>query len=42
MAGPIAFLVSLPERTIRSVFALAGGGVHETAELAAVPTRRAP
>jgi hypothetical protein len=33
MAGRIAFLVSLPERAIRSVFALAGGGVHETAEL---------
>ena len=33
MAGRIAFLVSLPERAIHSVFALAGGGVHETAEL---------
>ena len=33
MAGRIAFLVSLPERAIRSIFALVGGGVHETAEL---------
>ena len=33
MAGRIAFLVSLPERLVRSVFALAGGGIHETAEL---------
>jgi hypothetical protein len=33
MAGRIAFLLSLPERAVRSIFALAGGGVHETAEL---------
>ena len=33
MAGRLAFLLSLPERVVRSVFALAGGGVHETAEL---------
>src|SRR6476619_5918318 len=33
MAGRVAFLVSLPERAVRSVFALIGGGVHETAEL---------
>ena len=33
MAGRVAFLLSLPERALRSVFALAGGGVHETAEL---------
>ncbi len=33
MAGRVAFLLSLPERAVRSVFALAGGGVHETAEL---------
>jgi len=33
MTGRLTFLVSLPERVIRSVFALAGGGVHETAEL---------
>jgi hypothetical protein len=33
MAGRIAFLMSLPERTIRALFALVGGGVHETAEL---------
>jgi len=33
MAGRVAFLVSFPERAIRSLFALAGGGVHETAEL---------
>lgn len=33
MTGRIAFLLSLPERVVRSVFALAGGGVHETAEL---------
>ena len=33
MAGRLAFLVSLPERATRAVFALAGGGVHETAEL---------
>ena len=33
MAGRVAFVVSLPERTVRSLFALAGGGVHETAEL---------
>ena len=33
MAGRLAFLLSLPERAVRSVFALAGGGVHETAEL---------
>ena len=33
MAGRLAFLVSLPERAVRSVFALVGGGVHETAEL---------
>ena len=33
MAGRVAFLVSLPERAVRSLFALAGGGVHETAEL---------
>jgi hypothetical protein len=33
MTGRLAFLVSLPERVFRSLFALAGGGVHETAEL---------
>jgi len=33
MAGRVAFLLSLPERAVRSLFALAGGGVHETAEL---------
>ena len=33
MAGRIAFLLSLPERAVRSIFAVAGGGVHETAEL---------
>jgi hypothetical protein len=33
MAGRVAFLISLPERAVRSLFALAGGGVHETAEL---------
>ena len=33
MAGRLAFLLSLPERAVRSVFALVGGGVHETAEL---------
>jgi hypothetical protein len=33
MASRLSFLVSLPERAIRSLFALAGGGVHETAEL---------
>jgi hypothetical protein len=33
MAARLAFLVSLPERVLRSLFALAGGGVHETAEL---------
>ena len=33
MAGRIAFLVSLPERAVRSFFALVGGGVHETAEV---------
>lgn len=33
MAGRLAFLLSLPERAMRSVFALAGGGVRETAEL---------
>jgi hypothetical protein len=33
MAGRVAFLVSLPERAVRSLFALAGGGLHETAEL---------
>ena len=33
MAGRVAFLVSLPERAVRSLVALAGGGVHETAEL---------
>ena len=33
MAGRLAFLASLPERAMRSVFALVGGGVHETAEL---------
>jgi hypothetical protein len=33
MAGRLAFLASLPERAVRSVFALVGGGVHETAEL---------
>ncbi len=33
MAGRVAFLLSLPERAVRSVFAVAGGGVHETAEL---------
>jgi hypothetical protein len=33
MTGRLAFLVSLPERALRSMLALAGGGVHETAEL---------
>ena len=33
MAGRLAFLASLPERGVRSVFALVGGSVHETAEL---------
>ncbi len=33
MAGRLAFLVSVPERAVRSVFALVGGGVHETAEV---------
>jgi hypothetical protein len=33
MTGRLAFLVSLPERGVRSAFALVGGGVHETAEL---------
>jgi hypothetical protein len=33
MPDRLAFLVSLPERVVRSVFALVGGGVHETAEL---------
>ena len=33
MAGRIAFLLSLPERAVRSAFALVGGGVHETAEV---------
>ena len=33
MAGRLAFLVSLPERAVRSIFALVGGSVHETAEL---------
>ena len=33
MSGRLAFLLSLPERAARSVFALVGGGVHETAEL---------
>ena len=33
MAARLAFLVSLPERVVRSLFALVGGGVHETAEL---------
>src|SRR6476659_3237188 len=33
MAGRLAFLASLPERAVRSVFALVGGSVHETAEL---------
>ena len=33
MAGRIAFLLSVPERAVRSVFALVGGGVHETAEV---------
>jgi len=33
MAARLAFLVSLPERVARSLFALVGGGVHETAEL---------
>jgi len=33
MAGRLAFLLSLPERAVRGVFALVGGGVHETAEL---------
>ena len=33
MAGRIAFLLSFPERAVRSVFALVGGGVHETAEV---------
>lgn len=33
MAERIAFLLSLPERAVRSIFALACGGVHETAEL---------
>ncbi len=33
MAGRIAFLLSVPERAVRSLFALVGGGVHETAEI---------
>ena len=33
MAGRIAFLLSLPERAVRTAFALVGGGVHETAEV---------
>jgi hypothetical protein len=33
MAGRIAFLLSFPERAVRSIFALVGGGVHETAEI---------
>ena len=33
MAGRVAFLASLPERAVRSFFALVGGSVHETAEL---------
>ena len=33
MIGRVAFLLSLPERAVRAIFALAGGGVHETAEL---------
>ncbi len=33
MTGRTTFLLSLPERLVRSVFALVGGGVHETAEL---------
>jgi hypothetical protein len=33
MAGRLAFLLSVPERGVRSVFALVGGGVHETAEV---------
>jgi hypothetical protein len=33
MTGRLTFLVSLPERALRSIVALAGGGVHETAEL---------
>ena len=33
MAGRLAFLLSVPERAVRSLFALVGGGVHETAEL---------
>ena len=33
MAGRLAFLLSVPERAVRSVFALVGGGVHETAEV---------
>jgi hypothetical protein len=33
MPGRTTFLLSLPERLVRSVFALVGGGVHETAEL---------
>jgi hypothetical protein len=33
MAGRLAFLASLPERAVRSVFALVGGSVHETAEV---------
>ena len=33
MTGRLAFLVSLPERLFRSLAALAGGTVHETAQL---------
>ena len=33
MAGRIAFLLSVPERAVRSAIALVGGGVHETAEV---------
>jgi hypothetical protein len=33
MPRRLAFLASLPERAVRAVFALVGGGVHETAEL---------
>jgi hypothetical protein len=41
MTGRLPFLVSLPERALRSVFALAlaGGGVRETVERASLTER---
>jgi hypothetical protein len=32
-AGPVQYLVSLPERTVRALFAGVGGTVHETAQI---------